>query len=35
MASHGNKYADYDIMRQDGYREEKTDRMARLLVKRF
>ena len=35
MASAGNKYSDFDIMRNDGYKEEKTDRMARLLVKRF
>lgn len=35
MACYGNKYSDYELLKQDGFAEEKTDRLARLLVKKF
>jgi hypothetical protein len=30
-----NKYSDYTILKDDGFVEEKTDRITRLLVKKF
>ena len=30
-----NRLKDYELLKQDGFEEEKTDRLTRLLVKKF
>ena len=35
LACNGNRYADYNLLKQDGFVEEKTDRITRVLVKKF
>ena len=35
IASGANRYNDYQLLKDDGFKEEKTDRITRLLVKKF
>ena len=35
MACSGNRYAEYNLLKEDGFVEENTERMAKLLVKKF